>query len=172
MPAATGLWPVPEILFTQMTGPPGPGYCGVCCLIRKLTFRKLETFPRSGLTGFFALLHARIPPEQPFSFERAPQIAIDLQKGACDRKLRGAGLPHGAAAGGVNRQIVAVHCLGSLKRLQHDVLQGHSREIIFESPTIDIDLSTTRRQPDARDRGFAPTCGNEFLSFWHGTTFW
>jgi hypothetical protein len=137
-----------------------------------LTFRELETFPRAGLTGFFALLHARIPAEQTLSFQRGSQIAIDLKKSARDRKLRGAGLSHNATTRGVNRQIIGIHRLGSLKGLQHDVLQGHSGKKIFEGPNIDIDLSATRRHPDARDRCFAATRGNEFLSFWHKIIFW
>src|SRR5438094_2297642 len=87
-----------------------------------LAFRELETFARAGLSGFFALFHARIAAEQSFSFQRASQIAIDLKKSTRDRKLRSASLPHDATAGGVNRQIVSIHCLGGLKRLQHDVL--------------------------------------------------
>ena len=106
--------PVRVLASMTLMGPISP--------LRKLTFRELEAFPRAGLTGLFALLHARIPAEQTLSFQRASEIAIDLKKGACDRKLRGTGLPHDATAGGVNRQIVSIYCLGSLKRLQHDVL--------------------------------------------------
>src|SRR4029453_2280662 len=87
-----------------------------------LTFRELETFARSGLSGFLALLHARISAEKPLRFQRSSQIAIALKKSTGDRKLRGASLPHDAPAGRVNRQIISIHCLGSLKRLQHDVL--------------------------------------------------
>src|SRR4029450_321989 len=88
----------------------------------RLTFRELEAFTRAGLAGLFALFHARIPAEQTLSFQRASEIAIDLKKGARDRQLRAPALPPHATAGGVNRQIVGIYCLGSLKRLQHDVL--------------------------------------------------
>ena len=37
-------------------------------------------------------------------------------------ELSGAGLSHHAAATCVNRQIVSIYRLGSLKRLQHDIL--------------------------------------------------
>src|SRR5213075_577963 len=89
-----------------------------------LTFRELEAFPRTGLAGLLALLHARIPAEQTLSFQRASEIDIDLEKSTRNRKLRGASLSHDAAAGCVNRQIVGIYRLGSLKRLQHDVCKG------------------------------------------------
>src|SRR4029077_1702449 len=132
-----------------------------------LTFRELETFARAGLSGFFALLHARVPAKQSFRFQRASQIAIDLKKSTRDGKLGSASLPHDATAGRVNRQIISIHRLGSLKRLEHDVLERHSWEIIFKAATIDVDLAAPRRHADARDRCFAATRGNKFLSFWH-----
>src|SRR6184192_3461324 len=99
--------------------------CRVSCHLSPtlaLTFRELEAFPRTGLAGLLALLHARIPAEQTLSFQRASEIDIDLEKSTRNRKLRGASLSHDAAAGCVNRQIVGIYRLGSLKRLQHDVL--------------------------------------------------
>src|SRR5262249_588523 len=136
------------------------------------TFRELKTFPCAGLTGLFALLHAWIAAKQTLRFQRASQIAVDPEQSTCDRKLSCSSLPHNATAGRVNPQIVAIYRLGSLKRLQHHVLQRHSREIIFERPAIDIDLSATRRHTDAGDRRFPATCGNKFLSFRHRSIFW
>src|SRR5207248_11806248 len=81
--------------------------CRVSCHLSPtlaLTFRELEAFPRTGLAGLLALLHARIPAEQTLSFQRASEIDIDLEKSTLNRNLRGASLSHDAAAGCVNRQ--------------------------------------------------------------------
>src|ERR1051326_7956600 len=87
-----------------------------------LSFRELETFPRTGLTGFFALFHAGIAAKQTLGLQQATQIGICLEKSPRYGQLRGARLSHNAAAGGINPQIVSVHCLGRLKRLQDNVL--------------------------------------------------
>ena len=61
---ATGLWPVSRrAVIRKRDGPQGRGYKGAAVLIA-LTFRELETFSRAGLSGFFALLHARIAAKQ------------------------------------------------------------------------------------------------------------
>src|SRR6516225_5494644 len=82
-----------------------------------LTFRELETFPRAGLSGFFALFHARIAAKQTLGLEQASQIGIDLKKCTRNCQLCRPGLSHTATAAGVNPQIVSVYCLGRLKRL-------------------------------------------------------
>src|SRR6266480_1528169 len=87
-----------------------------------LTFRELETFAGAGLSRFFSLFHARIAAKQTLSFEWSSQIGIDLQKRPRNGQLRRAGLSHDATAAGVDPQIVSVHSLGGLKRLQHHVL--------------------------------------------------
>src|SRR5439155_11351887 len=80
-----------------------------------LTFRELETFPRAGLPGFFSLSHPRITAEQALGFQCAPQIGIHLEESARNSKLHRAGLPHTATAAGVDRQIISIYRLGSLK---------------------------------------------------------
>src|SRR6478609_7935348 len=87
-----------------------------------LTFRELETFAGAGLSGFFSLFHARIAAKQTFGCEWSSQIGIDLKKCPRNSQLCRTGLSHDATAAGVNPQIVSVHSLGGLKRLQHHVL--------------------------------------------------
>jgi hypothetical protein len=72
-----------------------------------------------------------------------------LKKGARDRELCRASLTHNAAAASVNKQIVSVNRLRILQRLQHHILQRHSREIIFEGPAVDIDFSAARHHANA-----------------------
>src|SRR5207248_2264376 len=90
--------------------------------------------PPAGLPGFFSLFHARIATQQALGLEWASQICVNLKKRARDRELRRAGLTHNAAATGMNKQVVSVNSLRILQRLQHHILQRHSREIIFEGP--------------------------------------
>src|SRR6516164_10296112 len=87
-----------------------------------LSFRELETFPRAGLSGFFSLFHARIAAKQPLGLKQSSQIGIDLKERTRNGQLSRTGLSHDPTAGGVNPQIISVHCLGGLKRLQHHVL--------------------------------------------------
>src|ERR1700751_5380474 len=88
----------------------------------RLTFGELETFPRTGLPGFFSLFHARITTQQALGFEWASQIYVDLKKRSRDRELCRASLTHNAAAAGANKQIVCVNSLRILQRLQHHIL--------------------------------------------------
>src|SRR5215471_13877407 len=99
----------------------------------RLTVRELETLSRAGLPGFLSLFHARIATQQTLGLERAAQICVDLKQGARDAELGGTGLSDRATATGVNGKIVAIDCLGSLKRLQHDVLQRYGWKIILEA---------------------------------------
>ena len=131
------------------------------------TLRELEAFSGAWLPGFLSLFHARIATQQTLGLERAAQICIDLKQSACDAELRGTGLSNGTTATRVNGKVVAVNCLGSLKRLQHDVLQRCRWEIIFEASAVDIDFATAGRHPDACDRCFPAAGGDEFLGLWH-----
>jgi hypothetical protein len=132
-----------------------------------LAFRELESFPRAGLPGFFSLLHSRIPTQQALGFEWSAQICVHLEKSACNCQLCSPGLSHSAASTGVNKQIVSIHRLGGLKRLQYDVLQRHSREIIFEAAAVDVDFAAAGHHANACDRRFAAACSDELLSLWH-----
>src|SRR5581483_4210382 len=69
----------------------------------RLTFGELKTLARSGLSRFFALLHARIASQQSFDFERTAQVGVNLKKSPRDCELRSTSLTHNTAAGCVNR---------------------------------------------------------------------
>jgi hypothetical protein len=149
---ATGLWPVfgYAAVLRQARQPAGPWLQALTLLIR-LAFGELETLPRAGLPGFFSLFHARIATQQALGFEWASQIYVDLKKRSRDRELCRAGLTHNAAAAGMNKQVVSVNRLRILQRLQHHILQRHSREIIFEGPAVDVDFSAARHHANACD---------------------
>src|ERR1043166_9054021 len=127
----------------------------------------MESLPRAGLPRFLSLFHTRIATQQALGLERAAQICIDLKQSASDAELRGTGLSHCTTATGTNGKVVAIDCLGSLKRLQHDVLQRYGWEIILEAAAIDVDFATARHHTNACDRCFATACGNEFFSLCH-----
>src|SRR5215471_3258393 len=133
----------------------------------RLTLRELETLPRAGLPRFLSLFHARIATQQTLGLERAAQICVDLKQSARDAELRGTGLSHRTPATRVNGNVVAIDCLGSLKRLQHDVLQRYGWEIILEAAAVDVDFTTAGHHTNACDRCFAATGGNEFFSLCH-----
>ena len=136
----------------QARWPPEPSRQAlVCRLLPRLPFRELEAFAGAGLPGFFSFFHARIATQQTLGFERTSQICVDLKKRSRDRELCGAGLSHDAAATGVNKYVVSVNRLRILQRLQHNILQRHSRKIIFECPAVDIDFSAPGHHANARD---------------------
>ena len=116
---------------------------------------------------FLSLFHARIATQQALGLERAAQICIDLKQSARDAELRGTGLSHRTTATRVNGKVVTIDCLGSLKRLQHDVLQRHGWEIILEAAAVDVDFTAAGHHTNAGDRCFAAAGGNEFFSLCH-----
>jgi hypothetical protein len=127
----------------------------------------LEAFPRTGLTGFLALLHPRIAPEQSLGLERSAKIRVHQQERPRNGEPRSASLAGSATAGGVDGEIVGVRQLHYLQWLKHRVLQGDRREIILKAFPVDVDLTAAGRHSDPRDRRFAATGGDEFLSLGH-----
>jgi hypothetical protein len=73
-----------------------------------------------------------------------------LKKRSRDRELSRAGLTHAAATGSLDKYVVSVNGFRILEGLQDHVLQRHSRKIVFESTSVDIDLSAALHHANVR----------------------
>jgi len=88
---------------------------------------------------------------------------IRLDQGACDAQADGSDLTGDATPAGVDRDVKLVQLVGFLEDAKQIVLERNRREILFEGPSVDGDLTGAWNEADSCHGGFAATgCVKDF----------
>src|SRR6476620_7067280 len=128
---------------------------------RRLSLGELKTFPRAGLTGFLAFLHARIARQKSLFAQGATQTLIIAQERAADGQAERSGLSGNSTARGFCFHVKSVHCTGDFERAQDRVLHRETWKIVSKFLAVDFESSTPLAQADLGDGGLAAAGGDD-----------
>ncbi len=124
-----------------------------------LALAELEALASAGATGLLALLHAGVTSEETLLAESGAVLFIDHDKGASNGKAHSAGLAVDTTTLGDDANIILLDGVGSVERLQNNVLKSVGREVFLEAAAVDGDLAGL-----AFFNGGEPSVGDSLLA--------
>jgi hypothetical protein len=126
-----------------------------------LTLGELEALAGTRATWFLALTHPGIASQKALDLEGGAVLGVEFVESAGDGEAECASLTLKSTTCGLGLDVVALHGIDRLKRLQNGVLLGNGWKIIVEAASIHADLAGAGDDVDAGYCRFAATrcCG-------------